>query len=292
MLLCVRNGAATLAGQLRALAAQDHDAPWELVLVDNGSTDGSAAILQRWADSVPQVRIVDEPVRGLNRSRNAGVAASRSGTILCCDADDEVTPGWLEAMTTALRRFDVVGAALDPTRINGATPRVDSLQRTELPTVFGRPYSMGAALGFRRTTFDTVGGFDESFDFGSDDADFCLRAQYEGLSIAFEPRAVVDYRTRSRAADVMRQRFGYGRGHERLVAKHAELGRIVSRPLQRWKGATVASVRLVANTPMVMSRKTRLQYLASAAHLAGRVTQLGADAMETRGTLLQRPRLP
>jgi len=94
VLLCVRNGAATLAGQLRALAAQDHDAPWELVLVDNGSTDGSAAILQRWADSVPQVRIVDEPVRGLNRSRNAGVAASRSGTILCCDADDEVTPGW------------------------------------------------------------------------------------------------------------------------------------------------------------------------------------------------------
>jgi GT2 family glycosyltransferase len=278
VLLCVRNGAATLERQLGALASQFADFPWEVVLVDNGSTDSTRAIAARWEERLPTLRIVAEPLPGLNRSRNRGVAHATARSIVCCDADDEVTAGWLMAMLDGLRRHDIVGASLDPTRINGSSwSRVASLQHTELPTVFGWQYSMGAALGFRRSVFDAVGGFDETFDYGSDDADFCLRAQYEGLSIGFEPRAVVDYRTRSTAMGVMRQRFGYGRGHERLVAKHAQLGRIESRPAQRWKGAAAGSARLVVQSPMIASRESRIAYLASLAYLAGRVSELSRE---------------
>jgi glycosyltransferase involved in cell wall biosynthesis len=277
VLLCVRNGAATVEQQLRALAGQRYAHAWEIVFVDNGSTDATRAIAQRWAEELPQLRVVEELVPGLNRSRNRGVAAARSPVVLCCDADDEVASGWLHAMVCALERFDIVGAAVDTTSLNPPeAPAVACPQAGGLSTVFGRPYVMGATLGFRRVVFDEIGGFDERFDFGSDDTDFCLRAQYARFTIGYEPRAVVNYRMRSTMAGAMRQRFLYGRGHERLVAKHARLGHIQSRPARRWKGVAVGSGRLLLNSPTVASRGSRDEYLASAAYLAGRAYELTA----------------
>jgi glycosyltransferase involved in cell wall biosynthesis len=283
VLLCVRNGAATLEQQLRALSEQRSGRPWELLVVDNASTDASRAIAERWTAELPELRIVEERVAGLNRSRNRGVLAARSPLILCCDADDEVAPGWLQAMVCALERFDVVGAAMDTISLNPpGTPVVTCPQADGLPTVFGHHYVMGAALGFRREVFDAIGGFDELFDLGSDDTDFSLRAQYAGFSVGFEPRAVIKYRTRATMSSVMRQRFSYGRGHERLVAKHARLGHIESRPAQRWKGIVVGTGRLVLKSSMVASSGSRDEYLASAAHLAGRAYELTTGARHAR----------
>ncbi len=276
VVLCVRDGAATVERQLAALAAQDLSEPWELVFVDNGSTDSTPEIASCWAHRLPRMRVVNEPVRGINRARNAAVRASRAPLLVCCDADDAVSPGWLRAMVEGLGRFDIVGGALDPDRINGPdAPRVACLQRAELPTVFDRPFVVGANLGFRRQVFDTVGGFDEVFTLGSDEVDFCLRAQYDGFSVGFVPAAIVGYHVQDTARGVMRQRFRYGRGHERLVAKHAALGRIRSRPAQRWKGVAVGAARLVRRSPQLARRSGRLQYLAGVAFLGGRTVELG-----------------
>jgi glycosyltransferase involved in cell wall biosynthesis len=278
VLLCVRNGAATLERQLDALSRQEFDGDWELVVVDNASDDGTRAIVSGWMDRFPQLRVVDESLVGTNWARNRGVRESCSDIIVLCDADDEVSRTWLRSMVAGLARFDLVGGRLDPDHINEPTaPRAACIQRHGLPSVFRWEYAVGASLGFRRDVYDAIDGFDTAFAFGSDDADFCIRAQIAGYSIGFVPSAVVDYRVRHTARGVMRQRFSYGRGHQRLVDKHTRLGNIHSRSLQRWKVVVVSGVRLVALLPQLFSRSTRLQYLAAVAYLGGRITELVSE---------------
>jgi glycosyltransferase involved in cell wall biosynthesis len=283
VLLCVRNGAATLERQLAALAAQDTPDDWELVLVDNGSTDATADIAARWEARLPVLRVVDEPRPGANRARNRGMRAARGDVVVCCDADDEVTPTWLRAMTQGLARYDVVGGRLDADRLNGPfTPTAGVIQRDELPSVFGWSYAVGASFGFRRRVFDEVGGFDPAFTLGSDEVDFCLRAQYAGATIGFVPDAVVHYRVKDSARAVVRQRFSYGRGHQVLVAKHARMGRIESRPIQRWMVITVSATKLLGRSSELLDRRARLQYVAAVAYLGGRATELLREAVTPR----------
>lgn len=287
VLLCVRDGSTTLDQQLRALSEQDFQGEWELVLVDNGSIDDTRAIATRSQPRFRCMRIVEESHIGLNRARNRGVREACAPLVVCCDADDEVSPRWLRTMVDALAQFDLVGGALDPGPLNGPnSPRAGCPQQTELPSVFGRRYSMGASLSFRRSVFDAIGGFDESFMSGSDEVDFCLRAQYAGFSIGFAQSAVVAYRVKDTARGVMRQRFAYGRGHQRLVEKHARLGHIRSCPIQRWKVVAVNAARLVEHVPDALNRESRLQYFAAVAYFGGRVTELAREARRSmaRGT--------
>ncbi|MFI5048150.1 MAG: glycosyltransferase [Acidimicrobiia bacterium] len=280
VLLCVRNGAATLGRQLAALADQDTADDWELVLVDNGSADTTADLARQWVPRLPRMRVLDEPLPGANRARNRGVRAACGEVIVCCDADDEVAPSWLSEMTRALARFDIVGGRLEAEKLNGPfAPTAGVIQRDDLPSVFGWRYAVGACLGFRRPVFDEGGGFDPAFGSGSDEVDFCLRAQYAGATIGFAPDAVVHYRVKHTARAVMRQRFSYGRGHQFLVAKHARLGRIQSRPIQRWKVVAVSAAKLLEHSPDLTDRHSRLQYLASVAYLGGRVAELLREAV-------------
>ena len=275
VVLCVRNGAATLARQLAALGAQDAHLDWELVLVDNGSTDASVEIAERFRSHVPALRVVTEPEAGTNRARNRGVREARGELVLCCDADDEVAPAWLAAMARGLREFDVVGGALEAEKLNRAhAPVAGVIQRDELPSVFGWSSVVGASLGFRRRVFDEVGGFDTGFPLGSDEVDFVLRAQYAGATVGFVPDAVVHYRVKDTALGLMRQRFSYGRGHQVLVDKHARAGFIESRTFQRWKVVGVSAANLARRAPELAHSGTRLQYVASSAYLAGRVAEL------------------
>jgi GT2 family glycosyltransferase len=273
--LCVHNGAATLDGQLAALAAQDFDGCWELVVVDNASTDASRDIAAAWASRMPYLRVVAEPHVGLNRARNRGVRTAAGSLIVVCDADDEVTPGWVRAMVAGLQQFDVVGGALEPlTNPKSHWRRDDCPQRDDLPAMLGRPFAMGANLGFTRHVFDAVGGFDDAFVLGADEVDFCLRAQYAGCTIGFVPDAIVHYRTKESARRVMRQWYGYGVGHQRLVEKHTANGWISSTRPQRWSavGRNVASSAL--RLPEGVRRASRYAYLASIAHVAGEAVEL------------------
>ena len=88
----VYNGARFLAECLDSLAAQDHPAI-EIVVVDAGSTDGSAAVAERFgAGRAPTVRVLRHPHRGLGTTRNAGVDAASGDFVAFCDADDTWKP--------------------------------------------------------------------------------------------------------------------------------------------------------------------------------------------------------
>src|SRR4051812_683799 len=87
-----------LAGQLDALAAQDASFPWEVILVDNGSTDRSVEIAERYTDQLG-LTVVSAPERASQcYAQNVGVKVARSDKLVIVNADDEVAPGFMAAM--------------------------------------------------------------------------------------------------------------------------------------------------------------------------------------------------
>ena len=285
VVLCVRDGERTLARQLAALRAQDYDDAWEVVLVDNGSTDGTHELIRGSAAGLPRCRVLVEPRVGLNFARNRAIGASRAAKVALCDADDEVSPQWLRRMVGTLDRFDVVGGALEIDRLNELRVRHRSHNQTdELPRSLGRPYAVGANLAFRREVWEAIGGFDARFSGGCDETDFCLRAQDAGYTIGFDPGAVVHYRLRADLSGIARQHFDYGRGEERLLAKRDGLGFADGRLRSRWRIlASETRGRAVELPAMIANPAERRQCVEHGAFLAGRFVELfGRSVRPTR----------
>jgi hypothetical protein len=106
VIVCTRNRAGPLARMLASLAAADRPAgfAWELVVVDNGSTDATAAVLENVAARLPLIAAA-EPLAGLSHARNRGVGVARGRYLIWIDDDVVVEPGWLAAYADAFRRW-------------------------------------------------------------------------------------------------------------------------------------------------------------------------------------------
>src|SRR3954466_4740554 len=93
------NAASTLGVQLAALTHQSWPGGWEVIVADNGSTDGSREIVEGYRDPLPGLGVGDAGGRrGQAHARNLGATAATGDALLFCDADDEVAPGWMEAL--------------------------------------------------------------------------------------------------------------------------------------------------------------------------------------------------
>lgn len=222
----VHNGGSTLAAQLEALTAQLGTIEFEIVVVDNLSTDDTAAVASSYAERHPQVRVVSaRDGASVAYARNAGLRESRADRVLFCDADDVVRPGWVAAMVEALEHDDIVGGRIDVTVIN--SPEVQSW--TGHPPVDGlsmtmkyRPHATGANLGARTEVLRELGGFDESFVGGHEEVELAWRGMALGFTLGFAAGAVVDYRLRDKPREVCRQRFHYGRTYAQLYSRFSD----------------------------------------------------------------------
>lgn len=130
VIICVRNGARTIRRQLDALDAQVDHPPFEVIVVDNGSTDDTVAVVERWLRERGPVdapgHLVDASTRpGIPYARNQGALAARGRLLAYCDADDRVHPRWVGAMHRALARDGIVGG-----RIEGISPSGKPLPHT------------------------------------------------------------------------------------------------------------------------------------------------------------------
>lgn len=124
------NGGELLNVQLEALATQQHDEPWELLFLDNASTDGSSNVARQYEARIPNLRIIDASAeRGQPYALNLGIGLARGPMIITCDADDEVAPGWLNAMARALREHRFVASRMDQTKIEPALASIQSTIR-------------------------------------------------------------------------------------------------------------------------------------------------------------------
>ena len=213
MIVPAHNAAATLDDQLAALAGQDFDGPWEVVVVDHESTDGTGDLARRWQAVMPHVRVLPTRApRGVAHPRNVGAGAAAGNRILICDADDIVAPDWVSQLVDGLRTYDVVTGPLDRALLND--PEHHAWMAPEPAPVDGRPppdygylpYPSGGNMGVRRPVLEALRGFDPSVS-GKEDIDFDWRAIEAGYTIGFVPGAVIHYRMRGDLFGAARQRF-------------------------------------------------------------------------------------
>ena len=116
------NAAETLRAQLDAVRSQSCAEPFEIVVVDNASTDATPDLLAEVAALDARVRCIRATdARGPSYARNVGVAAAAGDIIVCCDADDIVADGWLAAMVAALARAEIVAGVLAVDELNDTT---------------------------------------------------------------------------------------------------------------------------------------------------------------------------
>jgi glycosyltransferase involved in cell wall biosynthesis len=241
VILCVRNGAAKVSDQLETLARQHWDAAWDVLLVDNDSTDATPGILRDFAASDARFRVVDARERlGLSHARNVGVANTTAASVAFCDDDDIVGDGWVAAMGAALRDHPIVACRFEWNELRPDTETLDfsTFQRRGLFEVFGYPVAAGVG-GWQRWLWNALGGNDESMTFTGEDFDMSIRAYVEhGITPYFEPAAVCHIARRAGTRATYRQARRYGRAsvvlYERYGRGRADPGIETRRALRDW----------------------------------------------------------
>jgi GT2 family glycosyltransferase len=205
---------------LAALAAQTR-APAEIVVADNGSRDGSVALLQA---RYPGVRVLELGRNwGFGGGANRGVAATSAPWVCVLNSDATPAPDWLERLTAAPR--DERTWALGSVLVSAANGRIESagdqyhpqgyayklLRDRPLADLPSTPYSVFAAPGaapvFRRDVFDALGGYEERFFMYYEDVDLAFRAVLAGYHAVLVPDARVVHRLGATTRSLARGRF-------------------------------------------------------------------------------------
>jgi glycosyltransferase involved in cell wall biosynthesis len=178
----------------------------EIVIIDNGSTDGTAAVLDRWAALQPgRVRLfVEQPGRA--RALNRALPVARAPLLAFTDDDVEVTPNWIRSLVAFFAAHPEYDAAMGRVRVppDVADPAV--LERVAqypgtLPlfdagdAVRDVPYMWGCNMAVRRQVIAAVGPYDERLGVGAsglyEDAEFSERIRRAGMRIGYMPDVVV-----------------------------------------------------------------------------------------------------
>lgn len=225
VIIPVCNGAATLPAQLDALRAQEYSGPWEVIVVDNRSRDGTAQLVRDYQRRLPQLRLVAAPERpGRSYACNVGAQAGRGAAFIFCDCDDLAAPGWLAAMAEALQEHDLVCGAIEVERLNQTTVwRPPPQCGAQHPILGFLPFVVGCNMGVSRAAFEAVGGFAEDPPF-SQDVELSWRLQLHGYLIHDAPAAVMHYRYRTTWRSLWRQTAGVAEAHVGLYKRFARYG--------------------------------------------------------------------
>jgi succinoglycan biosynthesis protein ExoA len=266
----VRNEEAFIESTLRQLLRQNYH-PFEVLVADGQSTDATPEIVRRLACEHANLRLVANPGRWSSAGRNAALGIAQGDIVVIvdghCDVDDS------DHLSKLLASFDHSGADCvgrpQPLDVRNATllqraiaaARSSRLGHNPSSCIFSATEGFvppdSVAVAYRRSVFDTVGVFDDTFD-ACEDVEFNYRVSRAGLRCFFTPRVAVHYYPRARLSGLFRQMARYGRGRVRLLRKHPEtfsfacflpalflLG-LVAGPLFAWHSAWLAAAYAIA----------------------------------------------
>ena len=220
------NAASTIAAQLEAFTKQQCSEIWEIIIADNGSTDESLSIVKQYQQNLPNLRIVDASLtKGSAHARNVGASVALSENLAFCDADDEVTPGWVAAMIDALSKHDFVAGCSDYSKLN--EPWIVKCcgvrEANGIKEYIYFPYAAGNNLGIKRACHNRVGGFDETMLL-LQDIDYCWRIQKIGIKLEPASNAVIFFRFRNTVKGMYRRCWSLACYDILLHQKHQKMG--------------------------------------------------------------------
>ena len=195
---------------LESLSFQAHPS-YEVFVVDNGSSDGSAELVEemRATYPVPLTLLRNPDNRGFCAANNQGFAGAQTELIALLNNDAEAEPGWLAALEDAIGKSEDIGMTASKIRVWEDPRRIDKCGHLIYPDGQNRGrgsgqldvgqfdqveevlWPDGCAAMYRRAMLDEIGGFDEEFFAYADDAELGLRARWAGWRCLYTPHAVV-----------------------------------------------------------------------------------------------------
>lgn len=284
VIIPAKNAAQWIGEQLDALAAQMDAPPFEVVIGDNGSTDGTAAVAEHHGSPFV-VRVVDASgVPSASYARNKAAEESHGEVLLFCDADDLVGPHWVRALTAAVEGQPgiIAAGALHHERFNssavlaaygiGPDPEVVAHPAVidDHPDGFAGylPTVAGGNFAIHRTAYLELGGMDPTYPGGAEETDFAWRAQETGLKVVSVPGAIVEYRLKTNPKALFRQQRIQQRGRIYLWTRHRDTG--MRGP--SLKASALEVVRGLAAWPS--SRRSEAERLSWAARVGAHVGAL------------------
>jgi len=284
---------------LESLARQTHRS-YEVVAVDNGSSDGSPALVEEMAKRypVPLRLIANQANLGFCAANNQGIQATDTELVALLNNDAEAEPGWLVALERAIRQADDIGMAASKVLVWEDPGRIDKCGHLIYPDgqnrgrgsgqtdrgQFDRPGEVlwpdGCAAMYRRAMLEDIGGFDEDFFAYADDAELGLRARWAGWRCLYSPQAVVRHH---RGATL-------GLGSARrltLIERNRVLLAVKLFPWSLlWANGAFLLTRIVAGMVAAFRNRGEMR------HYPGVAGKFTAAAALLRGTASAVPRIP
>ena len=243
------NRGGMLHDAVRSVLAQDvaSTPPFELIVVDNNSTDNTPQVVEQFARVDGRVRYIFEPRQGSSYGRNAGIREARAPLIAFTDDDVRAQPDWVEAIVRAFREHpeaDVVGGRVLPIWPAAPPPWLTRdhwmplalVDYGEAPVAItpDNPLCLvGANLSFRRPVFDVIGDFAPDFQLGEhgilgsvEDHEIQLRVLGTGRTVFYDPRVTVRAEIQpSRLDRAYHRRWHTGHGYFYALLRSEEMER-------------------------------------------------------------------
>jgi len=235
----VHNAAALLSDTLASIAAQADGRPMEIIVVEDGSRDESAAVLHSLSQ-VYSLTVVAGPGRGAAAAVNAGIRLASHPIICQVDQDVVLQDGWMATLVAALNDPAVAAAQGRYTTDAGASffAQVMALDLEQRYARIGErlDHVCTGNTAYRAAALHEIGLLDESLGYGYDN-DLSYRLQEAGYRLAFCSNARSHHRWREGLAGYLAQQYGFGYGRLDVVARHPT----------RYTGDVVSPVGMMAH---------------------------------------------
>ncbi|MDO8538937.1 MAG: glycosyltransferase [Opitutaceae bacterium] len=228
----------TLAGIVAQQFPRDH---FEVLVIDNNSTDHTRAVVGEFQDAQPAPRYIHEPQQGLDYARNRAIAEARGEILVFGDDDILVQPDWLAQIAVPLmadheRRIGAVGGEVIPVFPDGLP---DWVREWHAPLGFRRDTGpleprhspMGANLAFPKWVFSQLGAFHTALDraagnyFSGGDSEMIRRIRHAGLEVWFSAAAAVKHQMpASRTTFRYASRHAFDSARSRVIDRAGQPG--------------------------------------------------------------------